>query len=47
MEFVEEDRIKELVRKYSEFINFPIYLRVDKEVSEEVEDNEATDSEQE
>lgn len=27
----EEDKIKELVLKYSEFINFPIYLRVSKE----------------
>jgi HSP90 family molecular chaperone len=40
---VEEDRIKELVKKYSEFINFPIYLRVAKETTEEVEDDEATE----
>jgi heat shock protein 90kDa beta len=35
-EFAEEDRIKNLVKKYSEFINFPIYLRIAKEVSKEV-----------
>jgi len=35
-EFAEEDRIKGLVKKYSEFINFPIYLRTGKEVSKEV-----------
>lgn len=35
-EFCEEEKIKNLVRKYSEFINFPIYLRVKKEVTKEV-----------
>lgn len=39
-EYADEDRIRELVKKYSEFINFPIYLRVSKETSEEVEDDE-------
>merc|ERR1712100_7137 len=27
-EFTEGDKIKELVKKYSEFISFPIYLKV-------------------
>lgn len=27
-EFSEEERIKNLIRKYSEFINFPIYMKV-------------------
>lgn len=35
-EFSEEEKIKNLVKKYSEFINFPIYLRTYKEVSKEV-----------
>jgi len=35
-EFSQEDVIRQLVKKYSEFINFPIYLRVRKEVEREV-----------
>lgn len=45
-EFCEQDRIKGLVRKYSEFINFPIYLKMEKEVShEELIDEEDVDLE--
>lgn len=36
LEYIQEERLRELVRKYSEFINFPIYLLSEKEV--EVED---------
>ena len=36
-EFCEEAKIKSLVQKYSEFINFPIYLKMQKEVSKEVD----------
>ena len=36
-EYLEESKLKELVGKYSEFINFPIYIYSSKEVSEEVE----------
>lgn len=32
-EFLEESKLKDLVAKYSEFINFPIYLYSSKEVS--------------
>jgi heat shock protein beta len=36
-EYLEEKKLKELVQKYSEFINFPIYIWSKKEVSKEVE----------
>ncbi|KAH7287414.1 hypothetical protein KP509_32G055000 [Ceratopteris richardii] len=36
-EYLSEDKLKELVQKYSEFINFPIYLWTSKEVDVEVE----------
>lgn len=42
VEYVEQDKIKNLVKKYSEFINYPIYLYVSKENRKEVEDEEAT-----
>ena len=35
-EYLEEDKLKELVEKYSEFINFPIYLWNSEEVEEDV-----------
>lgn len=35
-EFAEEDTIKNLIQKYSEFINFPIYLRTIRTVSKEI-----------
>merc|ERR1711939_574988 len=35
-EFTEPDKIKDLVKKYSEFISFPIYLRETKTVEKEV-----------
>ena len=44
-EYLEEKKLKELVNRYSEFINFPIYLYAQKEISKEVEiddDEEAT-----
>lgn len=47
-EFAEESTVKDLIKKYSEFINFPIYLRTWKEVSKEVpledEDTPAADN---
>lgn len=36
-EYLEEKKLRELVQRYSEFINFPIYLYCQKEVSKEVE----------
>lgn len=35
-DFLEEDTIKQLIRKYSQFINFPIYMWSSKTVEEEV-----------
>ncbi|QHN93249.1 uncharacterized protein DS421_17g591080 [Arachis hypogaea] len=46
-EYLEEHKLKELVKKYSEFINFPIYLWASKEVDVEVpadEDDESSES---
>ena len=42
-EYVEQERIKKLVKKYSEFINYPIRLYLSKDVRKEVEveDDEA------
>lgn len=37
-EFLEPRRLRELVTRYSEFTNFPIYLHVSKEVEREVEE---------
>jgi heat shock protein beta len=33
-EYVEQDKIKNLVKKYSEFINYPIKLYLSKDVRE-------------
>merc|ERR1719454_2035562 len=46
-EFTEGDKIKDLVKKYSEFISFPIYLKETKTVEKEVpvEEEEKKDEE--
>lgn len=44
-EFCEEKKLRELIERYSEFINFPIYLRVQKEISKEIEDEDAETAE--
>ncbi|KAL5200476.1 hypothetical protein ABZP36_021679 [Zizania latifolia] len=46
-EYVEEDKLKDLVKKYSEFINFPIYLWATKEIDVEVPADEDESSEEE
>lgn len=43
-DFLEEDTVKQLIKKYSQFINFPIYMWTSKEVEEEVPvEEEATE----
>ncbi|XP_015884861.1 endoplasmin homolog [Ziziphus jujuba] len=46
-EYLEESKLKDLVKKYSEFINFPIYLWASKEVDVEVpaDEDDSTDEE--
>jgi len=47
-EYLNEHELEKLIKRYSEFINFPIYLRVTKQVDKEVPvEEDATSSESE
>jgi len=46
-EFLEEEKVKEIVKKHSQFIGYPIRLLVQKERSKEVSDDEADEEKKE
>lgn len=39
-EYLDENKLKELIKKYSQFINFPIYLETTEEIEVEIKEDE-------
>merc|ERR1719483_1911029 len=46
-EYIEEKKVKEIVKKHSQFIGYPIKLLVQKEREKEVSDDEAEEKDEE
>merc|ERR1711898_69985 len=46
-EYLSEDKLKDTAKKYSQFIQFPIYVKVKKEVDADAEEDDDDDKEDE
>merc|ERR1711904_88066 len=46
-DYLSEDKLKETAKKYSQFIQFPIYVKVKKEVDAEAEEDDDDDKDDE
>jgi len=45
-DYLDEKKLKDIIKKHSQFIGYPIHLHVEKEKEEEVSDDEAEDEEE-